>query len=117
MAAVACAITAAFTVTGVWPLAWGRYMVGDLVTMGPTVFRLATATYALIGWGLLRLKNWARRLAIVVTAVGLYFLVPTISSAVADLRIVGIVSSGAQIILRVIVLWYLFQERVAEAFA
>lgn len=115
-AASGCAITAACTAAGVWPLAWGRYLVGDLATMGPVLFVVATLLYALIGFGLLRLKRWARRLAIVVSAVGLYFLVPTISSAVMDLRMVAVAADGAQIIVRVVVLWYLFQERVGEAF-
>ena len=51
-----------------------------------------------------------------VTAVSLYFLVPTVSSAVADLRISGIAVNGAQIIVRVVVLWYLMQQDTATAF-
>ena len=84
--------------------------------MGPGAFAVAAAVYGVIGVGLLALKNWARRLAIVVAAVGLYFLIPAISSAVADLRIFAIALNGAQIILRVVVMWYLMQPRVADAF-
>ncbi len=91
-------------------------MVGDLVTMGPVVFAIAALLYAGIAWRLLRLRNWARRLAIVVAAVGLYFLIPPTSSAVADLRIGAITLNGAQIILRVVVMWSLMQQRVADAF-
>ena len=87
-----------------------------MVTMGPALFGIAAVIYAAVGYGLLGLRNWARRVAIVVTAVGLYFLVPVISSAVADLRIAGIAVNGAQIIVRVIVLWYLMQQGVSEAF-
>jgi hypothetical protein len=115
-AASACAVMAACTAAGVWPLAWGRYLVGELATMGPALLVIASLLYALIGFGLLWLKNWARRLAIVVSAVGLYFLAPTISSAVVDLRFLAIVSNGAQIIARVVVLWYLLQEKVAAEF-
>lgn len=115
-ATVACVVTAAGTAAGVWPLAWGRYMAGDMVTMGPVVFVVAALLYAVIGYGLLRLKNWARRLAIVVAAVGLYFVVPTISSAVADLRTGAIAVNGMQIIVRVVMLWYLLQESVGKAF-
>ena len=115
-AAAACALTAAFTMSGAWPLAWGRYLVADMVTMGPFAFIFAAVAYAVIAVGLLALKNWARRLAIVAAAVGLYFLVPAISSAVADFRIGGIAINGAQIILRVVVMWYLMQQSVAEAF-
>ncbi len=116
-AGAACIVTAACTAAGVWPLAWGRYLLGDLVTMGPAVFVVVALIYAAIAVGLLLLKNWARRLAIVVAAVGLYFLVAPISSAVVDLRIGAIALNGAQIILRVVVLWYLLQEEVHHAFA
>jgi hypothetical protein len=115
-AAGASAVTAACTAAELWPLAWGRYLVGDLVTMGPVLLAIAALVYALIGWGLLQLSNWARRLAIVVAVVGLYFLVPVISSAVVDLRMGAIAIDGAQIIVRVTVLWYLFQEGVGQAF-
>ena len=84
--------------------------------MGPAVFVVAALVYAAIGLGLLRRTNWARRLAIVVAAAGLYFLVPTISSAVADLRVGAIAFDGAQIIVRVVVLWYLLQENVGRDF-
>ena len=117
VAAMACVVTAACTAAGVWPLAWGRFVVGELVTMGPVVFVVAALVYAGIGLGLWWTRNWARRLAIVVSAVGLYFLVLPISSAVADLRVGAIALNGAQIIMRVVVLWYLFQEQVGETFA
>ncbi len=116
VAAAACAAIATLTASGLWPLAWGRGLVGDLVTMGPAVFVAASLAYAIIGVGLLWLHNWARRLAIVAAAVGLYFLVPAISGAVADLRIGAIALNGAQIIVRVVVIWYLMQQRVADTF-
>ena len=116
-AAAACAVTAACTAVGVWPLAWGRYVVGDLVTLGPWVFVIAALLYAVVATGLLWLKNWARRFAIVIAAVGLYFLIPTISSSVADLRIGAIALNGAQIIVRVIVFWYLLRDDVAVTFS
>jgi hypothetical protein len=117
LAAVACAVTAALTAFGRWPLAWGRYIVGDLVTMGPVVFVVAAVLYAAIASGLLVLWNWARRMAIVVAAVGLFFLIAPISSAVEDLRLGAIAINGSQIIFRVLILWYLMQQEVADAFA
>ena len=80
------------------------------------MFVLAAFLYVVAALGLLCLRNWARRLAIAIAAAGLYLLVPTIATAVADLRIGAIVSNGGQIILRVIVLWYLLQESIANAF-
>jgi hypothetical protein len=94
-AAVGCGVTVACTALGLWPLAWGRYVVGDLVTLGPVMFVIAALLYAVVALGLLWLKNWARRSAIVIAAIGLYFLVPTISNSVADLRIGAIALNGA----------------------
>ena len=108
--------TAIATFQGWWPLAWGRYIAGDLAIMGPAVFFIAAIIYFAAGWGLLRLKNWARRLAIVVGVLGLYFLVPEVSSAAADLRIRALATGGLQVIVRVVVLLYLFQQRVGETF-
>lgn len=116
VAAGASVVTAAATALGLWPLAWGRYVVGELVTMGPAVFAVAGLFYALIGLGLLRMNHWARRAAIVVGAIGLAFLIVPISSAVVDFRVGAIAVNGAQIIVRVVVLWYLLQQHVVEAF-
>src|SRR3974377_913559 len=111
-----CAIATACTALGRWPLSSGRFIIGDLVTLGPGAFVIAAIVHAVIGCGLLWLKNWARRLAIVVAAVGLYFLIAPVSSAGADVRFGGIAITGSQIIVRVLVLWYLTQDSVAQAF-
>lgn len=102
---------------GWWPLAWGRFLVGDLVTLGPVVFAIAGIAHAVVGAGLLRVKNWARRAAVVIAAAGLYFLIAPVSSAVADLRLGAIAYNGAQIMVRVAVMWYLMQEHVTTCFS
>jgi uncharacterized membrane protein YjfL (UPF0719 family) len=71
---------------------------------------------ALIGWGLLRLNNWARRAAIVAALAGVVLLVPGVSAAAVDFR-ASLLWGGLAIIVRVIIVWYLYQAPVAEAFA
>jgi len=95
----------------------GSPLLHGMELAGPYMFLLAGGVAAAVGWGLLRLRNWARRLAIVIGFAGLVMLVPGVSSAVADMRLAGLVSGGLGIIVRVIVIWYLWQTPVAERFS
>ena len=52
-----------------------------------------------------------------VAIAGIAFAVPAISSAVADSRVFAIVREGVQIIVRVLVVFYLSQEPVKDWFA
>ena len=84
-----------------------------LLRAGPYIMLLAAACAALIAWGLWQMNNWARRAAMLAAAVGVLMLVPGVSS-----RALGwtFAVSGAGMIARVIVVWYLWQEDVAQAF-
>ena len=62
--------------------------------------------YALIGWGIFRLHNWARWAAMAVMVVGVASLVPEISMAELGAPVLWY---GLQIALRVAVGWYLAQ--------
>ena len=91
-----------------------QFMYG-LELAGPYMALLVGAGYALVGWGLFRLNNWARWAAMLVMVLGGAALVPTISMA----DIGGpILWYGLQIALRVAVGWYLAQApAVVDAFA
>jgi hypothetical protein len=64
---------------------------------------------------LLRLNNWARRAAIVVGFIGVVMLVPAVSAAAVDFR-ASLLWGGLGILVRVMIVWYLYQEPVSEAF-
>lgn len=82
---------------------------------GPYMILLFGFGYALIGWGLFRLQNWARWAAMLVMVVGVAALVPRISMAELGLAVFWY---GFQIALRVAVGWYLAQApSVIDAFA
>jgi hypothetical protein len=86
-----------------------------LALAGPYMAMLVGAAYALVGWGLFRMHNWARWIAMLVMVVGVASLVPRIS--MADLG-VPVFWYGFQIALRVAVGWYLAQApAVVDAFA
>jgi hypothetical protein len=82
---------------------------------GPYMALLIGAGYALVGWGLFRLHNWARWVAMMVMTLGIAALVPKISMAEIG---VPILWYGLQIALRAAAAWYLAQApAVIDAFA
>jgi hypothetical protein len=86
-----------------------------LALAGPYMAMLVGAAYALVGWGLFRMHNWARWIAMLVMVIGVASLVPRISMAELG---VPIFWCGLQIALRVAVGWYLAQApAVVDAFA
>jgi len=101
---------------GTASMALGVPLLSGLELAGPYMFLLTAAVGALIGWGLLRLNNWARRAAIVVGFIGVVMLVPAVSAAAVDFR-ASLLWGGVGIIVRVIIVWYLYQEPVKRAFA
>ena len=100
---------------GTASMALGAPLLGGLELAGPYMFLLTAGVGALIGWGLLRLNSWARRAAVVVAFVGVFMLVPVVSAAAVDFR-ASLLWGGLGIVVRVIVVWYLFQEPTREAF-
>ena len=48
--------------------------------------------------------------------IGMVMLVPTVSAAAVDLR-ASLIWGGFGIIVRVMILWYLYQEPIKEVFA
>jgi hypothetical protein len=82
---------------------------------GPYMALIVGVGWALIGWGLFHLHNWARWAAMLVVVIGVASLVPKISMAELG---VPVLWYGLQIALRVAVGWYLAQApSVVDAFA
>lgn len=101
---------------GLIAMASGADFLGGLELAGPYMFLLIAAVAALIGWGLLRLNNWARRAAIAAGVVGVFLLVPSVSSAVIGFEWGSLARGAVGVIVRVMVIWYLWQEPVRESF-
>src|SRR5271166_250265 len=101
---------------GAVSMALGSPLLSGLELAGPYMFLLMGGAGALIGWGLLRLNNWARRAAIVAGFIGILMLVPGVSAAAVDVR-ASLLWGGLGIIVRVMIVWYLFQAPVRERFS
>jgi hypothetical protein len=81
---------------------------------GPYMALLAGSGWALVGWGLFRLHNWARLATVVAMILGIAWLVPKISAAELG---VPLLWEGLQIALRAAAAWYLAQSpAVIESF-
>jgi hypothetical protein len=102
---------------GTVPMALAAPLLNGLELAGAYMFLLAAGVCAFIAWGLLRLNPWARRAAIVVGFVGVVMLVPAASSAVFEFRMGRLFSTGVGVIVRVMMVWYLWQTPVAECFS
>jgi|SRR5271163_4069449 len=84
---------------------------------GPQTALSVGAGWALVGWGLYRLHNWARWCAIVIMVIGIAGSVPAVSAAARDLTW-RFLLYGVQIMARVVIVWYLAASpELIEAFA
>src|SRR5580698_11355024 len=83
---------------------------------GPRTALSVGAGWALVGWGLYRLRNWARWCAILLMVIGIAGSVPAVSAAARDLTW-RFFFYGAQIMVRIVVAWLLVASpEVVEAF-
>jgi hypothetical protein len=96
-------------------LSWGAPLLHGLEISGPYMFLLVAMIAAMVGYGLLRLKNLARRAAIVLVIAGVVMLIPKLSADAAELSL-RLLLAGFAVMIRVVVAWYLWQSSTAENF-
>jgi hypothetical protein len=109
---------ALLTVLGAVPLSYGSIVLaGGFEQYGPLAFLVYGALTAVIGAGVWKGLAWARRVGILLAAIGIVLTVPAISSAVVDGRTNAMVREGLQIVVRAAVIYCLSQEPVREWFA
>jgi hypothetical protein len=93
----------------------GAPLLHGLELAGPYMFLLVGAVAALIAWGLLRLNNWARRVAVVAALVGVVMLIPSVSATASDFGW-PLAWGGLGIMVRAAVAWYLLLGAGPDAF-
>jgi hypothetical protein len=101
---------------GVVGMAAGAVLLSGLEVAGPFMFLLMATVGSAIAWGLFCLHNWARRAAIVISIAGIVMLVPGISGEVIALRIERLAWVALQFMVRVLIIFYLYQSPVRGAF-
>ncbi len=97
------------------PLSLGAPLLHGLELAGPYMFLICAAVGWIVGIGLLRLNNFARRAAILIATAGIVMLLPKISAAAVDIS-AGLLLAALQVVARVMIVWYLWQNWIAEQF-
>jgi hypothetical protein len=97
-------------------MALGAPLLFGLELAGPYMFLLLGAVGGLIGWGLLWTNGWARRAAALVAIIGIALLVPRVSGDLIAMQFENLAVGGFQIMVRVIVAWYLYQGPGVDVF-
>jgi hypothetical protein len=92
-------------------------LIGGFALAGPQIFLFTAALGAAVAFGLWRLHRWARWAAILLAVIGVVLLVPSISGAVVFFRFGKLAWGGVGVMLRTMIVWYLLQEPVRDAFA
>lgn len=93
----------------------GRPLLDGLGFGGTYMFLIAGWLAIFTGLELLNLTNWARWIATVICLLGVFLLIPIVSIAATQFQI-SLLSSGLGIMIRVAIVWYLWQEPVKDAF-
>jgi hypothetical protein len=102
-------------VPGTVSMSLGAPLLHGLQLAGPYMFLLAATVSAAVGYGLLRLNNIARRAAILIALAGMVMLIPKVSADATDLS-PRFFLAGSTIIVRMMIVWYLWQSWTAEKF-
>lgn len=117
LVAAASLVIGALILVGQIPLSQGAFLLGGgLEQLGPLPFLLYAVVLLILALGLWKCWPWSRRAVILLAVAGIALAVPAISSAVADSRVFAMVREGAQIIVRVLIVFYLSQEPVKDWF-
>ena len=96
-------------------LSLGAPLLHGLEISGPYVFLIVAGIGLLVGYGLLRLRNLARRAAIMLALAGIVLLIPKFSADSAELSL-RLLTAGFVVMIRVVIVWYLWQSSTAENF-
>jgi len=101
---------------GLLPMSAGAPLLFGLELAGPYMFLLMAVAGGGVAWGLVRLNNITRHVAMLIACAGIVMLLPTISGATTAANWKALATAGAGIVIRVVVAWYLGRADVAEHF-
>lgn len=102
---------------GMFSFRIGATLLGGFETAGPYAFLLGSALYGLTAYGLWTRRNWARRTAIAIATWGIVMAVPSASAAAIEFNPIPLLLAGLPIIVRVVVIFFLMQPPVTDAFS
>ena len=102
-------------VPGAVSLSMGAPLLHGLELAGPYMFLLTAAVAAAVAFGLFRVNNLARRAAIAICFAGMIMLLPKVSADAASFG-PRFFLAGSMVVIRMMIVWYLWQYWIAEKF-
>jgi hypothetical protein len=100
---------------GAVSLSMGASLLHGLELAGPYMFLLTAAIAAIVAFGLFQLNNLARRAAIAICFAGMIMLLPKVSADAANFG-PRFFLAGSMVVIRMMIVWYLWQFWPAEKF-
>jgi hypothetical protein len=100
---------------GAVSMSLGAPLLHGLQLLGPYMFLLTAAVAAAVAVGLFRLNNLARRAAIAICFAGMIMLLPKVSADAANFG-PSFFLAGSMVVIRMMIVWYLWQYWTAEKF-
>jgi len=94
----------------------GAPLLLGLELAGPWMFLLMALTGFAVAYGLMRLNNIVRNVALFIACAGIVWLVPAVSAAATSVQPKALFWSGLGIIVRVVIAWNLAKQDVVDAF-
>jgi uncharacterized membrane protein (DUF2068 family) len=91
-------------------------MLAGLGVVGAVIFFAVAALYAVMGWGLWTLQNWARIIVLVFAFIGLAFGALGVMGSLLHFEIVTLVLQMVPLAVNALIAWYLMQPHVKQAF-
>ncbi|MGA9526757.1 MAG: hypothetical protein WBS24_01445 [Terriglobales bacterium] len=113
---LACAGVVMLVQPGLISIAAGAWLLFGLELAGPYMFVLMAMAGLAVAFGLIKLNNITRHVAMLIAITGIVMIAPSVSDAVVQANVKALVAGGLGIIVRVIVAWHLGQAEVADQF-
>jgi hypothetical protein len=104
-----------FVNSDAFPLSLAAPLLHGLELAGPYMFLICAAVGVIVGIGLWRMNNYARRATILIVAAGIVMSIPKMSAAAVDIS-ADLLIAAIQVIVRVVIVWYLWQHWIAKEF-
>ncbi|HEX7288606.1 MAG TPA: hypothetical protein VF532_20645 [Candidatus Angelobacter sp.] len=98
----------------------GAGMASLVASMGAAIgviILVFAALYGFVGWGLWTLREWARIVTIVLTAIGAVFQLPGLFSSLLHFRIGAFIWIACWLAIYAAIIWYLLKPEVKGVFA
>jgi uncharacterized membrane protein (DUF2068 family) len=91
-------------------------LIAGLGAVFGVILLVVAAIYALLGWGMWKLKNWARILTIILLALGVAFELFGLVGIVAHFNLFALIWILFWAAIDVLIIWYLLKADVKAAF-